>query len=140
VLLHPLSFVLCDSSAPLSSLLKRSPREDFSFSRTISSEKPPLHVKDVVASLDIARCLRLPQPDATRDEPRYAMRWVTDSDVYRIIDEQLRDNKYTPKDDIRRFVYDSGCAAQFYFAAFFDQFALAKIDPQAPRHHTPQRR
>jgi hypothetical protein len=51
---------------------------------TISSEKPPLHVKGVVASLDIARCLRLPQPDA--------MRWVADSEVYRIIDEQLRDS------------------------------------------------
>jgi hypothetical protein len=34
--------------------------------------------------------------------------------------------KYTPKDDIRRFVYENSCAAQFDFAAYFDQFALAR--------------
>jgi hypothetical protein len=33
--------------------------------------------------------------------------------------------KYTPKDDIRRFVCENSCAAQFDFAAYFDQFALA---------------
>ena len=161
-------------------------------------------MKDAVASLDIQRCLRLPQPEATRDELRHAMRWVTDSEVYRIIDEQLRDStasvrkhrtgledeglqlifdlrkvetpplppvaycnvfdlteereealrrriivepvindilercrdqydgilsattKYTPKEDIRRSVFENSCAAQFDFAAYFDQFALAK--------------
>ena len=171
--------------------------------RTKSStdEKPPLHVKDVVASVDLRRCLRLPQPSATRDELRHATRWVTDSAVYAHIGEQLRTitlrksrtglddedlqvifdlrkietaetpplaycnafdveeerdattrrriiiepmindilaehglaldglfattTKYTAKEDIRRFVFTNPCAAQFDFAAYFDQFALA---------------
>jgi hypothetical protein len=33
--------------------------------------------------------------------------------------------RYTPKEDIRRFVYETACAAQFDFAAWFDQFSLA---------------
>jgi hypothetical protein len=32
--------------------------------------------------------------------------------------------RYTPKEDIRRFVYETECAAQFDFAAWFDQFQL----------------
>lgn len=33
--------------------------------------------------------------------------------------------RYTPKEDIRRFVFENACAAQFDFAAWFDQFSLA---------------
>lgn len=162
-----------------------------------NEQKPPLHAKDVVASLDIDKCIHLNQPEATRNALIDAARWLRPGKVYDtiadalakttlrrqktaldaddlaiifdlrkivranspplafcnafavieekeegerrrpifepLINDILADStepilasttRYTPKEDIRRFVYETECAAQFDFAAWFDQFQL----------------
>ena len=163
-----------------------------------NNERPPLHVKDVVASLDLDACLRLKQRNDTRNELLRAMRWVRPSpaydelrrilaehcferehrtsldaddiklifdlrkmevartspvawcnafaveeekedgprrrpifeplinDILKMSNDELLDvsTVYTSKDELRRAVFASPCAAQFDFAAWFDQIPL----------------